>query len=119
MWPVVIAIGGLWLVGRISRGFASHPLNQPRAMRRSALLPDVQSELLDSSSVADDTAQEPGAFTVGEPDDAPPPQITAIEAPTITHAPSLAPQQQSCCSGGHTASEISIARRLPVPGRAP
>jgi hypothetical protein len=117
MWGVVIALGGLWVVGRISRGFSSHPLNQSGARRFTAYAPDVQSELMDSSSVSDETAQEPGAFVLGEPDDAPPPQFSAIEGATHTTAPSLAPQR-SCCSG-HTASEISIARRVPVAGRAP
>src|SRR5438270_11903238 len=116
MWGVVIALGGLWVVGRISRGFSSHPINQRGASRFSAYAPDVQSELMDSSGVSDETAQEPGAFVLGEPDDAPPAQFSAIEAPTVTHAPSLAPQR-SCCSAGHTASEISIARRAPVAAR--
>ena len=115
----VLIVGGLWLDGRISRGFSSHPSNLARRVS-SALAPAVQSDLLDASSVSDDTAQESGAFVLGEPDDYAPPQITAIEQAPAGINESLTPQGAKCCGG---ASARPIAKRpiakLPVPGRAP
>ena len=111
---IVIGIGGIWLAGRISRGFHSHPRNLSSRVI-SPFAPAVQSELLDASSVSDDTAQEHGAFTIGEPDDYAPPQITALEQTPAGINESLKPQGAQCCGG---APRPSI-QRLPVPGRAP
>lgn len=115
-YAIVIAIGGLWLVGRISRGFRSHPSNFSRRVD-SPFAPPVMSELLDASSVSDDTAQEHGAFVLGEPDDYAPPQITAMEQTPAGINESLKPQGGACC-GGVKAPASPIAK-LPVPGRAP
>lgn len=115
-YVIAIAVGGLWLVGRISRGFRSHPSNFSRRVD-SPFAPGVQSELLDTSSVSDDTAQEGGAFTVGEPDDYAPPQITAMEQTPAGINESLKAQGATCC-GGVKAPASPIAK-LPVPGRAP
>ena len=111
---IAIGIGGLWLVGRISRGFRSHPMNLSRTVSSPFAAP-VQSDLLDASSVSDDTAQEHGAFTVGEPDDYAPPQITAIEQTPAGINESLKPQGAQCCGGAPKAP----LQKLPVPGRAP
>lgn len=114
MWGVVLVIGGLWMVGRISRGFQSHPSNQSRRVRSPFSTP-IQSELMDASAVSDDTAQEHGAFVVGEPDDYAPPDITAIEQTPAGINDSIKPSGSQCC-GGAPAAPIN---RLPVPGRAP
>ncbi len=114
-YAIAIAIGGLWLVGRISRGFRSHPANFSRRVP-SPFAPDVQSDLLDTSSVSDDTAQESGSFVAGETDDYAPPQITAVEQAPAGINESLKPQGGQCCGGPKAPSPI---QKLPVPGRAP
>src|SRR5258708_39948342 len=80
VYAVILGISGLWVIGRISRGSRSHPLNHPRR-GSSALLPDVQSDFYDSSAVSDDTAQEGGSFFTCEVDDYPPMSIAQSLSP--------------------------------------
>ena len=116
--PIALIVGGLWLIGRISRGFASHPMNTPQGRTLSAFSHRVESELLDNSAVSDDTAQEHGAFTVGEPDDFAPPMLTDIEQTPANINDSLAAigAQKPCCSGGdHPAPAQVHAPGRPIP----
>jgi len=116
--PIALIVGGLWLIGRISRGFASHPLNTPQGRTLSAFSHRVESELLDNSAVSDDTAQEHGAFVAGEPDDFAPPMLTDIEQTPANINDSLAPigAEHPCCSGGdHPAPDPVHAPGRPIP----
>lgn len=118
-YVIAIAVGGLWLVGRISRGFNSHPSNYSTRRIDSPFAPQVQSELLDASSVSDDTAQEHGAFVLGEPDDYAPPQITAMEQTPAGINDSLKPLTAQCCGKVKPFPKPSPIAKLPAPGRAP
>ena len=120
--PIALIVGGLWLIGRISRGFASHPFNTPQGRTLSAFSHQVDSQLLDNSSVSDDTAQEHGAFVAGEPDDFAPPQLTDIEQTPASINDSLAPigSLSNCCSGYSSHQSDPTAPEPPqvhAPGR--
>ena len=113
-YAIILAVGGLWLVGRISRGSASHPLNISRSLvgSGSALTQPVQSALTDSLSVAHETSDDAGTSLVaGEVDDVPP-ALNPSAALSSKPSPALTPIAGVCCPDGpaHTPAAISGAR---------
>lgn len=120
--PLALIIGGLWLVGRISRGFDSHPLRHRQGRTLSAYSHPVESELLDNAAVSDDTAQEHGAFTAGEPDDYGPPLLTDIEQTPAGINDSLQPlgtHSGGCCGSEHETTAAPSASPIHQPGIPP
>lgn len=119
--PIALIIGGLWLVGRISRGFYSHPMSHPTGRTQSAFSHPIESELLDNSAVSDDTAQEHGAFTAGEPDDYGPPLLTDLEQTPAGINDSLSPigtHTGGCCGSEHDTT-APTRPAVPSPGIPP
>lgn len=120
--PIVLIVGGLWLVGRISRGFYSHPMQHPKGRTQSAFSHPVESELLDNSAVSDDTAQEHGAFVAGEGDDFGPPLLTDIEQTPAGINDSLNPlgtHTGGCCGSEHDTTAAPSAPAVHSPGIPP